>query len=87
MERDVRDAHESTPSTSGLRPRRDGRVVNAETHIDAETLIREIARYLAAIELFRVAGYEPAWRPELESSDPLVLQLGAYGQTASPAGS
>jgi hypothetical protein len=29
-----------------------------------ETLIREIARYLAAVELFRAERCEPRWLPE-----------------------
>jgi hypothetical protein len=29
-----------------------------------ETLIREIARYLAAVELFRAERCEPTWLPE-----------------------
>ena len=28
---------------------------------DIETLIAEIERYLAAVEAFRAAGYEPRW--------------------------
>ena len=32
---------------------------------DPNALIDEIARYLAVVELFRAAGCEPTWRPEL----------------------
>jgi hypothetical protein len=32
---------------------------------DPNALIDEIARYLSAVELFRAAGCEPTWRPEL----------------------
>ncbi len=32
--------------------------------IDASQLLSEIASYLSAIESFRIAGYEPSWRPE-----------------------
>jgi hypothetical protein len=31
---------------------------------DREELIREIERYLAAVEAFRVEGCEPRWRAE-----------------------
>jgi hypothetical protein len=30
-----------------------------------ETLLGEITRYLAAVELFRTERCEPTWRPEL----------------------
>ena len=33
-------------------------------HEHTEDLIEEIARYLAAVELFRSVGCEPTWRPE-----------------------
>jgi len=29
--------------------------------IDVEALIGEIARYLAAVDLFRAEGHEPCW--------------------------
>jgi hypothetical protein len=32
--------------------------------IDAEELLREIERYLAAVDAFREAGCEPSWRRE-----------------------
>ena len=32
--------------------------------IDTKALIDEIARYLAAVELFRALGSEPTWLPE-----------------------
>lgn len=56
------------------------------TPIDSEALIVEIRRYLAAVEVFRAAGCEPAWRPELEGSDPVIVRIGAYGQTATATG-
>jgi hypothetical protein len=31
---------------------------------EAKRLIREIGRYLAVVDAFRAAGYEPTWRPE-----------------------
>jgi hypothetical protein len=33
-------------------------------HIDIAALMREIARYLAAVDAFRAAGHEPSWLPE-----------------------
>jgi hypothetical protein len=48
-----------------------------------ETLIQEIARYLEAVELFRTAGYEPAWRPEIQTGESsLARMLAAYNQPA-----
>jgi hypothetical protein len=38
--------------------------------IDAKTLMEEVGRYLAAIDLFRSLDSEPSWRPEV--SDPVV---------------
>ncbi len=35
-----------------------------QPHIDAEALIREIARYLAAIDAYRAERCEPIWLPE-----------------------
>jgi hypothetical protein len=32
--------------------------------IDTKALIDEIARYLAAVDLFRALGREPTWLPE-----------------------
>jgi hypothetical protein len=32
--------------------------------IDTKALIDEIARYLAAVDLFRALGSEPTWLPE-----------------------
>jgi hypothetical protein len=34
--------------------------------IATTTLTEEIARYLAAVDLFRAEGCEPAWRPEVD---------------------
>ncbi len=31
---------------------------------DAEKLMEEIDRYLAAVDLFRALGCDPTWRPE-----------------------
>ena len=36
---------------------------------DAETLIDEVTRYLAVVDVFRAAAGEPTWRPELVVAD------------------
>jgi len=41
--------------------------VNETTHIDSKALIREIGRYLAAVDLFRSEHCEPTWLPESSS--------------------
>jgi len=38
--------------------------MNEQSHM-AEALVREIARYLAAVDLFRAERCEPEWLPEL----------------------
>jgi hypothetical protein len=38
--------------------------MNEDHDIDTETLLDEIARYLAVVELFRTADAEPSWHPE-----------------------
>jgi hypothetical protein len=38
--------------------------MNEQLQTEVKTLIREIARYLSAVEAFRAAGCEPSWRPE-----------------------
>jgi len=62
--------------------------MNVYTPIDADALIREMTRYLVAVDTFRAQDCEPTWRPELEPNrDPIVLRIAAYGQAASAAGS
>lgn len=39
--------------------------MNEQTHIDSGALMREIARYLAAVDAFRAELCEPTWLPEL----------------------
>lgn len=39
--------------------------MNQQSLTDAKSLIREICRYLAAVDAFRAAGCEPTWLPEL----------------------
>ena len=42
--------------------------MHEQTPIDLAALVREIARYLAAVEAFRSAGHEPTWSPECAGS-------------------
>jgi hypothetical protein len=34
------------------------------TRLDVEALLREIRRYLVAVDEFRRLGHEPRWQPE-----------------------
>lgn len=43
--------------------------MNARLDIPTETLADEVARYLAAIDVFRALDCEPRWRPEIVPSD------------------
>ena len=38
--------------------------MNEQTHIDPDELFGEIARYLAAVNLYRAEHCEPTWLPE-----------------------
>jgi hypothetical protein len=38
--------------------------MNEQLHIDADELFLEIARYLAAVDLYRAECCEPTWLPE-----------------------
>ena len=38
--------------------------MNELIHIDRKELFLEIARYLAAVDLYRAEQCEPTWRPE-----------------------
>jgi hypothetical protein len=38
--------------------------MNELIHIDRKELFLEIARYLAAVDLYRAENCEPTWRPE-----------------------
>lgn len=39
--------------------------MNDTLDTSTEGLVEEIARYLAAVDVFRAANCEPTWRPEL----------------------
>ena len=41
--------------------------MNEQGHIDSEAMIREVTRYLAAVDAFRTESCEPMWLPELVS--------------------
>ena len=47
--------------------------MNATVYIDSDALIREVTRYLAAVDVFRAEKCEPMWRAELFARDSLVL--------------
>ena len=50
-----------------------------------EALIREIARYLAAVDLFRAERCEPTWLPELALSGvPLATSVTDASGLARP---
>ena len=38
--------------------------MNEQIHIDSGALARDIARYLAAVDVYRAEHCEPTWRPE-----------------------
>jgi hypothetical protein len=38
--------------------------MTGKLHIDSDALMREIARYLAAVDAFRAELCEPRWLPE-----------------------
>jgi hypothetical protein len=44
--------------------RREASAVIAPNHIDVDALLREIARYLAAVDAFRAESREPTWLAE-----------------------
>lgn len=39
--------------------------MNDTLDTSTEELVAEIARYLAAVDVFRAEGHEPIWRPEI----------------------
>ena len=43
--------------------------MNERMHIDSESLILEVTRYLAAVDAFRTEKCEPTWLPELVSNE------------------
>jgi hypothetical protein len=52
--------------------------------IDTETLVDEIVRYLAAVDVFRSCGCAPSWRPELVPSA-VQLRTGTPGSQRAGA--
>jgi len=58
--------------------------MKTQTPIDSEALILEVLRYLAAVEVFRAAGCDPAWRPELAfTGTPSVSEFGSSDAAAA----
>jgi hypothetical protein len=47
-----------------LRAAGEARRMESRQLIDTKSLLEEIARYLAAVDLFRALGSEPTWLPE-----------------------
>jgi hypothetical protein len=48
-----------------------------------DVLLREIARYLAAVDVFRAESCEPTWRPEVTTNDGALAQrLATFGRPA-----
>lgn len=43
------------------------------TRAEVEQLLREIERYLSAVEVFRAEGREPAWCGDVASREELAL--------------
>jgi hypothetical protein len=58
--------------------------MNEQPHL-SEALIREITRYLAAVDLFRAEQCEPTWLPELARSAPPQIRRSAKRETRSSA--
>jgi hypothetical protein len=52
-----------------------------------DELVREIARYLAAVDVFRAESCEPTWQPEVTNAhSALAERLAAYAPpTPQPA--
>lgn len=53
-------------------------------HMDGGTLLAEAIRYLAAIEVFRNEGREPAWRAEQHEVQPGAPSAQPARQDALP---
>lgn len=54
--------------------------------IDIETLVEEIAHYLATVDAFRTEQCEPTWRPELwPTRETLEFRIAAYRKAAASA--
>jgi hypothetical protein len=59
--------------------------MNEQIHIDTDELFLEIARYLAAVDLYRVERCEPKWLPESAPSMMSVEHLPAHADHAPSA--
>jgi hypothetical protein len=62
--------------------------MNRKLDIDCTALMREIGRYLAAVDVFRAERCEPTWLPELAPSrggTPLVSGRRSPGPASRPS--
>jgi hypothetical protein len=51
--------------------------------LPTDELLKEIARYLRAVEVFRAEGCEPTWQAELDAEQgALVSRLAAFSRSA-----
>jgi hypothetical protein len=54
--------------------------------IDIETLVEEIAHYLATVDAFRAEQCEPTWQPELwPTRETLEFRIAVYRKAAASA--
>ena len=61
------------------------RAMDELIHIDRKELFLEIARYLAAVDLYRAENCEPTWRPESASCLAAIERLQARPEHAPSA--
>jgi len=59
--------------------------MNERIHIDHTELFLEIARYLAAVDLYRAEHCEPTWRPESAPSGTVSECVQARAKHAASA--
>jgi hypothetical protein len=57
--------------------------MDGQLDIDYQALIREIRRYLAAVDSFRAEQCEPTWLPELSPPSIVHTVTAALGKPAS----
>jgi len=59
--------------------------MNTQTPIEFEAFVREITRYLAAVDLFRAESCEPTWLPESAPRWTVPERLGAFTEHTTSA--
>lgn len=57
--------------------------MNDTLDTNTEGLVDEIARYLAAVDVFRAEGREPFWRPEIVATPTLEPRSPVHAAPAS----